>query len=78
MGGPQGDAWIGPDGLWKRVQVAEELAARASRGLQPENVARDALGPRLQASTAQAIARADSPQQAMTLLLGSPDFQWRI
>lgn len=72
------DAWIGPDGLWKRVQVAEELAARASRGLQPENVARDALGPRLQASTAQAIARADSPQQAMTLLLGSPDFQWRI
>lgn len=72
------DAWIGPDGLWKRVQVAEELAARASRGLQPENVARAALGPRLQASTAQAVARADSPQQAVTLLLGSPDFQWRV
>lgn len=72
------DAWIGPDALWKRIQAAEELASRAPRLLVPAQVARDALGPRLGPATAQAIVRADSPQQALTLLLGSPDFQWRI
>ncbi|HEY2344402.1 MAG TPA: DUF1800 domain-containing protein [Xanthomonadaceae bacterium] len=72
------DAWIGPDALWKRIQAAEELATRASHSLVPAQVARDALGPRLGAGTAQAIARADSPQQALSLLFGSPDFQWRI
>jgi uncharacterized protein (DUF1800 family) len=72
------DAWIGPDALWKRIQTAEELAARAPRSLVPAQVARDALGPRLDASTAQAIARAESPKQALSVLLASPDFQWRI
>ena len=72
------DAWIGPDALWKRIQTAEELASRAERSLVPAQVARDALGTRLDASTAQAIARAESPQQALSLLLASPDFQWRI
>ncbi len=72
------DAWIGPDAVWKRIQAAEELAARAPRSLVPAQVARDALGPRLDASTAQAIARAESPQQALGLLLASPQFQWRI
>ena len=72
------DTWIGPDALWKRIQTAEELAARAQRSLIPSQVARDALGPRLDASTAQAIARAESPKQALSLLFASPDFQWRI
>ncbi len=72
------DAWIGPDALLKRVQAAGELAAHAPRSLVPAQVARDALGLRLQAGTAQAVARADSPQQALGLLLASPDFQWRI
>jgi uncharacterized protein (DUF1800 family) len=72
------DAWIGPDALWKRIQAAEELAARAQRSLVPAQVARDALGPRLDANTAQAIARAESPKQALGLLLASPQFQWRI
>ena len=72
------DAWIGPDAVWKRIQTAEELAARAPRSLVPAQVARDALGSRLDASTAQAIARAESPKQALSLLLASPQFQWRI
>lgn len=72
------DAWIGPDALWKRIQTAEELATRASRTLIPAQVARDALGTRLDAGTAQAIARADSPTQALALLFASPQFQWRI
>ena len=71
------DAWIGPDAVWKRIQAAEELAARAQRSLLPAQVARDALGSRLEASTAQAIVRAESPAQGLSLLLASPDFQWR-
>ncbi len=72
------DAWIGPDALWKRIQTAEELATRAPRTLVPAEVARDALGSRLDAGTAQAIARAESPTQALALLFASPPFQWRI
>jgi uncharacterized protein (DUF1800 family) len=72
------DAWIGPDALLKRIQAAEELSSRATRSLVPAQVARDALGSRLGGATAQAIARADSPTQALSILLASPDFQWRI
>ncbi|HTD29060.1 MAG TPA: DUF1800 family protein, partial [Xanthomonadaceae bacterium] len=72
------DAWIGPDALWKRIQTAQELATRAPRTLVPAQVARDALGSRLDAGTAQAIARAESPQQGLSLLLASPQFQWRV
>jgi uncharacterized protein (DUF1800 family) len=72
------DAWIGPDAVWKRIQTAEELATRAQPSLVPAQVARDALGPRLDASTAQAIERTESPNQALSLLLASPNFQWRI
>lgn len=72
------DAWIGPDALYKRIQTADALAARASRSLDPNRVAQEALGVHLGRATAQAIQRADSPRQALALLLASPDFQWRI
>ncbi len=71
------DAWIGPDALWKRIQAAEELANRAPASIDATQLARDAIGPRLHHATAQAIARADSPKQALSILLASPDFQWR-
>jgi len=72
------EAWIGPDALLKRIQAAEQLSSRAPRSLVPAQIAREALGSRLGALTAQAITRADSPQQALSLLFASPDFQWRI
>jgi uncharacterized protein (DUF1800 family) len=72
------DAWIGPDALYKRIQTADALAARAPRSLDPNRVAQDALGVHLGHATAQTIQRADSPHQALALLLASPDFQWRI
>jgi uncharacterized protein (DUF1800 family) len=71
------ESWIGPDALLKRIQVAGELSARAPRSLAPAQVAREALGQRLDADTAQAIARAESPQQGLSLLFASPRFQWR-
>ncbi len=72
------DAWIGPDALWKRIQVAEEFGRRAPASLDVTRLASAALGPRLRRATTQAIARADSPREALGVLLASPDFQWRI
>ena len=72
------DAWIGPDAVWKRIQAAEELVSSAPTSIDATQLARDAIGPRLRHATAQAIARADSPRQALSVLLASPDFQWRI
>lgn len=70
--------WIDADGLWKRVQAAEALSSRvAQANAQPLAFARDILGPRLDDDTAQAIRRAESPQQAHATLFASPAFQWR-
>ena len=71
-------AWIGADGLWKRVQAAEAFAARVARSDgQPLALAQDILGPLLDEDTAQAIRRAESASQAHATLFACPAFQWR-
>jgi uncharacterized protein (DUF1800 family) len=70
--------WIAPDALWKRLQVAQAMAERVPRaGLDPRALAQAVLGPWLGRETALAVARAEAPQQAVAVLFGSPDFQWR-
>ena len=69
-------SWAGPDAIMRRVEAADRFAARA-----PETDAR-ALGARLfpaalSPSTAQSIARAESPGQALALLLVSPEMMRR-
>ncbi len=69
-------SWAGPDAVMRRVEAAERLAARATQ------VDARALAPKLfpgalDPATAQAIARADSPGQALALLLVSPDMMRR-
>ena len=65
-------SWAGPDAVMRRVEAAERIAARAG----PVDARRlatmlypDALSP----ATQQAIARAESPGQALALLLVSPE-----
>jgi len=65
-------AWAGPDAILRRVEAAERFAARAgpvdARALAP------ALFPgALSAATAQGLARAESPAQALALLLVAPE-----
>ncbi len=71
--------WAGPDALVKRLDWAktagEVLAADPDR--QPVAVAEGALGARLGARTRQAVARAESRAEAVTLFLMSPEFQRR-
>ncbi|HEX4023702.1 MAG TPA: DUF1800 domain-containing protein [Steroidobacteraceae bacterium] len=71
--------WIAPDALWKRVQIAQAMAERVSReDLDPPALARAVLGPALHPDTLAAMAHAEAPQQAVTILFASPDFQWRV
>lgn len=81
--GPDGwadtaDAWLSADLVWKRLEWAQQLAERVARAdVQPLALADATLGPSLSAETRQAIERAESPTQAMTLLLMSAEFQRR-
>jgi uncharacterized protein (DUF1800 family) len=74
----QQDYWLSPDGVWKRIEWAQ-LAGRALAGsiTQPDTYADAVFGVTLSAGTRTAIARAESPAQAVALLLTSPEFMRR-
>jgi uncharacterized protein (DUF1800 family) len=71
------DAWLAPDALTNRLDLAESLAERSKSEADPLALAEDLLGPSLPRETREAIARAESRKQALALLLMSPDFQRR-
>jgi uncharacterized protein (DUF1800 family) len=68
-------AWT--DGLTTRLDIANEFSRRASATIDPLSVVDTALGPLASAETRSAIQRAESRQQALTLLLMAPEFQRR-
>jgi uncharacterized protein (DUF1800 family) len=66
--------WAGPDAVMRRVEAAERFAQRA-----PATIDARALAPKLfpgavSDATTQALARAESPGQALALLLVAPEF----
>ncbi len=68
--------WAAPESLHRRVEAAQTLGQRAAN-----HDARN-LGPALYGDiwsehSAQAVARAESPAQAMALMLASPEAMWR-
>ena len=67
--------WLAPDALWKRLEFVS-LAGRAmARGaVPPLDVAEQALGEFLAADTRAAMRAAESPAQALALLLLAPEF----
>jgi uncharacterized protein (DUF1800 family) len=68
-------AWI--DGMGRRLDIANNFADRLGQNIDPGEVLANALGPLASADTRQAIARAESRQQALTLAFMSPEFQRR-
>jgi uncharacterized protein (DUF1800 family) len=68
-------AWI--DGVAQRLDVANRVAEQMAAAVEPDAVMEHALGPLASAETRQTIARAESRQQALTLLLMAPEFQRR-
>ncbi len=68
--------WAGPEAILQRVDFAYGLAGRAP-SLDAGGIAEEQLGPLLPDDLKTQIARAGSRQDALTLLLASPEFQRR-
>ncbi len=71
------ESWAAPDAIVKRMQFAQGFSQLVVRDRDPSILAEAALGARLGADTAKAIARAESRAEGFALLLMSPEFQRR-
>jgi uncharacterized protein (DUF1800 family) len=67
-------AWAAPDALMRRVETAARIANAAGSRIDARALAPKILPGVLTPATIEAIARADSPQQGLALLLASPEF----
>lgn len=70
------DRWAAPDALYRRVEAAHGLS-RLGSGLDARALAPQIYGELLSPNTSTAIRRAESPAEAMALLLASPEAMWR-
>ena len=70
-------AWATPEGMKMRLELAPELAQAGPHTPAPEALLADILGPNVSTPTRQAIARAETREQAYALLVMSPEFQRR-
>ncbi len=66
-------SWAGPDALYRRVEVAQRIAQRAAPAIDARQIAHQIFPDALSDATAQALARAESGEQALALLLASPE-----
>lgn len=73
----RGADWDGSSGLLKRIAWADVVAQRLGDARNARDLAVQLLGASLGDDTAQAIARAESGAQGLTLLLASPEFMRR-
>lgn len=71
------DTWNSPDALLKRVTWASRLGQRLPAVSDPLGYAEQSLGPLLSDNSRLVISRAETSQQALGLLLASPEFQRR-
>jgi uncharacterized protein (DUF1800 family) len=69
------DAWL--DGLGHRLEVANNYAQTNAERLDANEMLEIAFGPLASAETRAAVKRAETKQQALTLLLMAPEFQRR-
>ena len=65
-------AWI--DGVPRRLDIATEFAGRLAAATDPLALVESGLGPLASADTRDTIARAESRNQALALLLMTPEF----
>ena len=68
--------WAGPEAMLQRVDFSYQFAGRVT-DQEPMDIAENALGPLLGAETLSQIRHAGSRQDALALLLSSPEFQRR-
>jgi uncharacterized protein (DUF1800 family) len=80
--GPNGfaddaSAWASPEGMKMRVELAAQFGRQTKDGPNPNDLVDAILGAGVSTETRGAVMRAESRDQAVALLLMSPEFQRR-
>jgi uncharacterized protein (DUF1800 family) len=70
-------AWAAPEGMKLRLDIAAEISSRLGDTLDPRDLLELAAADASSQETRHTIERAESRQQALALLLMSPEFQRR-
>jgi len=70
-------AWAAPEGMKLRLDIAAQVAARLGNTIDPRDLLEFAAADAASADTRQTIEHAETRQQALALLLMSPEFQRR-
>jgi uncharacterized protein (DUF1800 family) len=70
-------SWATPKGMKSRLDVSAAFAARLGISIDPMQVLEACLGEVASVETRQAVARAETREQGLALVLMSPEFQWR-
>ena len=69
-------AWASPEGMKLRLDISSNTAARL-QNLNPKTLLDECFGAAASSATRQAVARAESKQQGLALLLMAPEMQRR-
>ena len=70
-------AWAAPEGLKLRLDIAAQAASRVGNNIDPRDLLELAFADAASLETRRTIERAETRQQALALLLMSPEFQRR-
>ena len=70
-------AWAAPEGMKLRLDIAAEISSRVGDTIDPRDLLELAAADASSQETRRTIERAESRQQALALLLMSPEFQRR-
>jgi uncharacterized protein (DUF1800 family) len=70
-------AWAAPEGMKLRLDIAAQMGARLGNNIDPLDLLEFAAADAASAETRRTIERAESRQQALALLLMSPEMQRR-
>jgi uncharacterized protein (DUF1800 family) len=73
----QADSWASAEGMKIRLDIAWQAARQVKDIGNPSDMLDAVIGPSASPETRQAVARAESKQQGLALLLMAPEFQRR-
>jgi len=69
--------WAAPEGMKLRLDISAQIASRLAEGIDPRDLLELVAADAASVETRHAVERAESRQQALALLLMSPEFQRR-
>jgi uncharacterized protein (DUF1800 family) len=70
-------AWAAPEGIKLRLDISAQISSRLADGVDPRDLLELVAADAASSETRRTIERAESRQQALALLLMSPEFQRR-